>query len=1097
FRQGKDVVLFEQGFLASSHSWSEAFRQKNPILGCLGYVYDDISHYFMADYPNRLIHRLNSARELTKDERSRAHNLVERIVERKISKYNSQPIHRPAMTEGYSRRVLVCDQTFADASTVYGKVGEAEFEQMLLAAIRENPDAEIIVKTHPDTFWEKDKRTGYYNHLQDTGRVRILRDPINPYCLFDLVDKVYVGTSQVGLEALFAGKEVVCFGAPFYAGWGLTDDRQPVPHRHRTRSLEEIFHYFYIWYTIYHVPGCVVPSQIEDVMDYIEENRPVQLPPTVAEQAAPPKVSVILPVYGVEKYIEQCLVSIQRQTLREIEIIPVNDKSPDGSQAIIDRLAAEDPRIRPIVLPENVGQGFARNEGIRAARGEYILFIDSDDYMPSPDHLRLACDCASRDRADMVRGRKIFEQVEDRGGNIKAMRKDGTEVRFDTPFHAVKISEEPKILHSRHFWNWLYRRAFLEENGIIFMNSQWVARPFLLKALLSADRLSGIDSQGVIYRIREDSTARREKTLKDAENQLMNFEQVIGILDEHGAFANGSSLRYVAAFQVSQFLHFLFRGFTYSTVKSNGPTDLLSSFLLRIRDMLERTGMTAEDLISGPTQLSNKHVSTNAYALLFEAVRSGRDEFIDVALSLKPIDQAALFKELLTEPADEKAAAFQTALSLYARNDLVKTDKDKDYDGPKPRIVVHIGTTKTGSTFIQHFLEKNRAALLREGVWFPEVGLFWQEDRPHKQAGHSHFTPEAVAGQRKLKNHIEAGLRLAQGKIHTIILSSEAYFLNRNSVEISHHFAGYPVEMIGYFRRQDDWANSQYAEFVAGGAIGRVSVPIAEWLRTDETRLRLDYFSYLELWAGAIGRENVQARIYDRKAFDDGDVVTDFMTQIGLSHLSALPRPTVVQSNDFPFNSAHVQLIRNFNAMEWPDKGTYLRFIDDVTRRISEYNRRTGAATPRVNMLTMREREEIMEMAEASNRELARIYFGREDGNLFDGPVAFPEEKEQGISQEEINIIFGCYERHKPEVARTGEVTWGAATNTVETLGYKAFSRIAGPFLTPAKKRKLALKPDRFFTDSKSRAVRLVWWCVRKEKGRQAKTQVPLTSEAI
>src|SRR5690606_41697188 len=62
----------------------------------------------------------------------------------------------------------------------------------------------------------------------------------------------------------------ICFGAPFYAGWGLTDDRQPIPHRSRKRSLEDIFHFFYIWYTIYNVPGCPVPSQIEDALDFIE-----------------------------------------------------------------------------------------------------------------------------------------------------------------------------------------------------------------------------------------------------------------------------------------------------------------------------------------------------------------------------------------------------------------------------------------------------------------------------------------------------------------------------------------------------------------------------------------------------------------------------------------------------------------------------------------------------------------------------------------------------------------------------------------------------------------------------------------------------------
>ena len=210
-KPGDKIVLIELGFLASSHSWSEAFRTHDKNKACLGYVYDDIAHYFMADYPNRLIHKLNSTDNLLPSEYRNASRIIQRIVDEKISKYNSQPFIRPTMTEGYKRRVLVCDQAYRDASTLYGKVDDASFAQMLLAALLENPDAEILVKTHPDTTWEKDTRKGYYSHLESTGRVRIIRDLVNPFSLFDLVDTVYVGTSQMGLEALFAGKKVICF----------------------------------------------------------------------------------------------------------------------------------------------------------------------------------------------------------------------------------------------------------------------------------------------------------------------------------------------------------------------------------------------------------------------------------------------------------------------------------------------------------------------------------------------------------------------------------------------------------------------------------------------------------------------------------------------------------------------------------------------------------------------------------------------------------------------------------------------------------------------------------------------------------------------
>ncbi|QDY70405.1 hypothetical protein [Qingshengfaniella alkalisoli] len=271
-----EIILFEQGFLASAYSWIESYRDHRPEAACLGYVYDDIAHYYMAEYPNRLIERLNGPQELTADETKRAQSAMNRIRDRRISKYNSQPLAAPSLGNAERRKVLVCDQSFADASTVYGLIDETGFEEMLAAAVRENADADILVKTHPDTASRPKGRAGYFSHLSDHGRVRILRDPINPYALFEHVDTVYVGTSGMGLEALFAGKRVVCFGAPFYAGWGLTDDRREIPHRHRSRSLEDIFHAFYIWYTIYHVPGAPVPSRIEDALDYIEKYRPVK-----------------------------------------------------------------------------------------------------------------------------------------------------------------------------------------------------------------------------------------------------------------------------------------------------------------------------------------------------------------------------------------------------------------------------------------------------------------------------------------------------------------------------------------------------------------------------------------------------------------------------------------------------------------------------------------------------------------------------------------------------------------------------------------------------------------------------------------------------
>ena len=93
---------------------------------------------------------------------------------------------------------------------------------------------------------------------------------------------------------------------------------------------------------------------------------------------AAPKVSVIVPVYNTEKYLQQCITSITSQTIREIEIIIVDDGSREECAVLCDSLAKTDDRIK-VIHKENAGPGFARNTGIEAAMGEYIGFVDSDD----------------------------------------------------------------------------------------------------------------------------------------------------------------------------------------------------------------------------------------------------------------------------------------------------------------------------------------------------------------------------------------------------------------------------------------------------------------------------------------------------------------------------------------------------------------------------------------------------------------------------------------------------------------------------------------------------------------------------------------------
>lgn len=113
-----------------------------------------------------------------------------------------------------------------------------------------------------------------------------------------------------------------------------------------------------------------------------------------------PKVSIIVPVYNVADYLPKCIESLQNQTEKDIEIILVDDGSPDECGTICDRYAQEDARIK-VLHQENSGQGVARNNGLQVATGEYVLFVDSDDWIES-ELVETAFGAAKQNDAEIV-----------------------------------------------------------------------------------------------------------------------------------------------------------------------------------------------------------------------------------------------------------------------------------------------------------------------------------------------------------------------------------------------------------------------------------------------------------------------------------------------------------------------------------------------------------------------------------------------------------------------------------------------------------------------------------------------------------------------
>ena len=139
--------------------------------------------------------------------------------------------------------------------------------------------------------------------------------------------------------------------------------------------------------------------------------------------ATSPLVSVIVPVYKVEKFLARCLDSLAGQSMTEIEIILVDDASPDRCGEICDAYAAKDGRFKVFHRPENRGLSAARNLGISHAAGEYLMFVDSDDYVHE-DFCREAYECAARFQVDLVMFNRL--RVIKSGNSVRTVSDDNS-----------------------------------------------------------------------------------------------------------------------------------------------------------------------------------------------------------------------------------------------------------------------------------------------------------------------------------------------------------------------------------------------------------------------------------------------------------------------------------------------------------------------------------------------------------------------------------------------------------------------------------------------------------------------------------------------
>lgn len=202
-----------------------------------------------------------------------------------------------------------------------------------------------------------------------------------------------------------------------------------------------------------------------------------------------PKISVIIPVYNVKAYLKQCITSVTGQSMREIEIICIDDGSTDGSVDILHELSAQDDRIR-VIEQENKGAGAARNCGMRAAAGDFFIFLDSDDFFES-DMLQKAYEKIEAYQADFV----VFGSDQYYMDKDEYVRNPWVLQQKDIPpympFSHRELTDNVFKVFVGWAWDKLYRRSFVERYQLYFQEQRTTNDLlFVFSALVLAKRIA-------------------------------------------------------------------------------------------------------------------------------------------------------------------------------------------------------------------------------------------------------------------------------------------------------------------------------------------------------------------------------------------------------------------------------------------------------------------------------------------------------------------------------------------------------------------------------------------------------------------------------
>ncbi|MDB8545635.1 glycosyltransferase [Turicibacter sanguinis] len=231
-------------------------------------------------------------------------------------------------------------------------------------------------------------------------------------------------------------------------------------------------------------------------------------------------VSIIIPAYNVEKYIEKCITSILEQTYINIEVIIVNDGSTDNTGSIIDNISHRDSRVH-IVHKKNTGVSSARNSGIEVSRGEYLVFVDGDDYL-APDYVEYMLSLIKNTDSDFCLSKCCYTKRDE-------MQTKSEYIEKLQPEDATALLLSPDVIVG--CWNKIFKRSLIVDNNIWFSTTLFYGEGLtFITTIAQISKSVGVGNRKVYYYRRNNEAS---ATTKFDINKLYNGEKALKNIGEN------------------------------------------------------------------------------------------------------------------------------------------------------------------------------------------------------------------------------------------------------------------------------------------------------------------------------------------------------------------------------------------------------------------------------------------------------------------------------------------------------------------------------------------------------------------------------------